>query len=203
MDKNYFASFCKLTEIFALLSHSELSGTALSASWPLSGTALSDSGRCPGQLWVILAAVRDSSEWQSRGKATVKCRCHSFNYSILEEVSNFLHRSIFFSSSWVMSNEYFPTNIKDEWKWVLTEDKSDVLSQSLTAVPDSAEWDWPLSGTALSDSGRCPGQLWVKLAAVRDSSEWYWPLSGTALSDLSDTDFSYWLLSSTIINLKA
>ena len=189
MDKKNFASFCKLAEIFALLSNSELSGTALSASWPLSGTTL--------------AAVRDNSEWQSGGKETVKCRCHSFNYSILEEVSNFLHRSIFFSSSWVMSSEYFPTNIKDEWKWVLTEDKSDVLSQSLTAVPDSAEGDWPLSGTALSDSGRCPGQLWVILAAVRDSSEWNWPLSGTALSDLSDTDFSYWLLSSTVINLKA
>ena len=31
MDKKDFASFCKLAEIFALLSHSELSGTALSA----------------------------------------------------------------------------------------------------------------------------------------------------------------------------
>ena len=50
MDKKDFARFCKLAEIFALLSHSELSGTALSASWPLSGTALSETGRCPGQL---------------------------------------------------------------------------------------------------------------------------------------------------------
>ena len=39
MDKKDFASFCKLTEIFALLSHSELSGTALS-----------ETGHCPGQL---------------------------------------------------------------------------------------------------------------------------------------------------------
>ena len=73
MDKKDFASFCKLTKIFALLSHSELSGTALSASWPLSGTRLSaswplsgtrlsETGRCPGQLGVTLAAVRDSSE---------------------------------------------------------------------------------------------------------------------------------------------
>ena len=62
MDKKYFARFCKLADIFALLSHSELSGTAQSASWPLSGTALSDTGRCPGQLLVLLAAVRDSSE---------------------------------------------------------------------------------------------------------------------------------------------
>jgi hypothetical protein len=42
MYKKDFASFCKLAEIFALLSHSELSGTALSANLPLSGTALSD-----------------------------------------------------------------------------------------------------------------------------------------------------------------
>ena len=50
MDKKDFASFCKLAEIFALLGHTELSWTALSASWSLSGTALSETGRCPGQL---------------------------------------------------------------------------------------------------------------------------------------------------------
>jgi MFS-type transporter involved in bile tolerance (Atg22 family) len=50
MDKKDFASFCKLAEIFAFLSHSLLSGTALSASWALSRTALSETGRCPGQL---------------------------------------------------------------------------------------------------------------------------------------------------------
>ena len=203
MDKKDFASFCKLTEIFVLLSHSELSGTALSASWPLSRTGLSKTGRCPGQLWVTLAAVRDSSQCESKGKATVKCRCHSFNYYFLEEVSIFLHRSNFFSSSWGMSNEYFQFNIKDEWKWVLTEDKRGVLSQSLTAVRDSAECKLAAVRDSSEWTGRCPGQLWVKLAAVQDSSEWHWPLSGTALSDLSDTDFSYWLLSSTIINLKA
>ena len=50
MDKTDIASFCKLAEKFAILSHPELSRTALSASWPLSGTALSETGRCPGQL---------------------------------------------------------------------------------------------------------------------------------------------------------
>ena len=34
----------------AFLSHSLLSWTALSASWVLSGTALSETGRYPGQL---------------------------------------------------------------------------------------------------------------------------------------------------------
>ena len=50
MDKKDFASFCKLAEIFAYLSHSVLSGTALSARWALSRTGLSKTGRCPGLL---------------------------------------------------------------------------------------------------------------------------------------------------------
>ena len=44
MDKKDFASFCKLTEIFVFIDDSELSGTVLSASWALSGTALSKTG---------------------------------------------------------------------------------------------------------------------------------------------------------------
>ena len=61
MDKKDLASFCKLAVIFAFLSHSGLFGKALSAGWPLSRTALSETGR-PGQLSVTLAAVWDSSE---------------------------------------------------------------------------------------------------------------------------------------------
>ena len=66
MDKKDFASYCKLAEIFAYLSHSWLSGTALSASWERSGTAVSKIGRCPGQLRVTLAAVRESAELQTK-----------------------------------------------------------------------------------------------------------------------------------------
>ena len=58
-----------------------------------------------------------------------------------------------------------------------------MLSQSLTAVRDSAEWDWPLSGTALSER-----------AAVRDSSEWHWPLSGTALRDTGRCPGQLWVI---------
>ena len=66
MDKKDFASFCKLAKIFAYLSHLSLSRTALSASWALSRTVLSKTGRYPGQLRVTLAAVQDSTEWQKK-----------------------------------------------------------------------------------------------------------------------------------------
>ena len=41
----------------------------------------------------------------------------------------------------------------------------------LIAAQYSVKSGWALSGTALSQAERCPGQRWVKLSAVRDCVE--------------------------------
>ena len=84
----------------------------------------------------------------------------------------------------------------------------------LNAVKDKAESIWALTGTALSQAERWPGQRWVKLSADRDSIESSWALTGTALSQSErwlgqrwvklsadrDSVESSWVLTGTVLS---
>jgi len=151
MDKKDFASFCKLAEIFAFLRHSLLSGTALS-----------DTGRCPGQRWVTKKA-KQLLNVVSTLSLIHTVNCFSFHDTVLSKLQcHNIFKIPFCITFGLLIHKPKGLYKFFEFYWV-----------TLDAVRDSAEWHWTLSGTALSETGRCPGQRWVKLGAVRDSSEWF------------------------------
>ena len=74
------------------------------------------------------------------------------------------------------------TNKNNDYKQMTVALYGKAICVKVIAVSDSRESSWSLSGNAVSQAGRCPGQQWVKLIAVSNSSESSWSLFRTAVS---------------------
>ena len=141
--------------------------------WALSGTALSDTGRCPGQRWVTNKAK------QLLNVVSTLSPRHTFNsFSFHDTVLSKLQCHKIFKIPFCITiwSPYSQTSRIIQVLQMQLSDTGRCPGQrwvTQDAVRDSTEWNWMLFGTALSETGRCLGQLWVKLGAVRDSSEWF------------------------------